>query len=360
MGKKRGNDVLLFVVLLVLTIIGMIYSTILFVNSFDDGKEIEIAYNEYSNLGYKVWLIDNKFYSSEYLDENYNVVSSSIKEIEIDFSYLLDFSKYVTGTSYYTIDATIVAHQRGDVSERKIWDYNEIIKDKVITVYDTDALNVEHADNFKIDYIKFKKMMDDYKKNYGVSLVGNLIVEVNIKNDFNYSGFQESIDLNKRSMTVVIPLTETIVNISKNKIEDNSQILIEKGESSINYLKLILSVFAICLGLGLCVYLGLILVKLMGVDSKYTKELNKILKTYGAVIVNVNEIKIDSDLNSMQVSSFYELLDAQQELKKPILFWNIKPNKKAMFAIKYENDMLIYNINSTLYDNKAKKKSDVK
>lgn len=345
--------------MLIFTIVGSIYASILLMNSFEEGDEVSISYNEASSLNYKVWLFDNDFYTSEYLDEEYNFVANSIKDIEIDFDYLLNTSDYVKGTSYYTINSRIVAYQRGDVSERKIWDYEKLIKDKVITSYDRETNKIEHIDNIKIDYQEYKKLMDDYKSNYGVSLVGNLIIEIGIKNDLVYDEFNNVIDLEKREMLVTIPLTENIVNITKNEIVNNSQVLIEKGDSHINYLKLTLSVLALILGFGLCIYMGIILVKLIGIDSKYDRELKRILKTYGSIIVNVDEIKIDDDYNLMKVSKFEELLDAQQELKKPILFWNIKSNKKAMFAIKYDKDILVYNMNSKLYkDNIRKEKSD--
>lgn len=360
MGKNYKKDLIIFILLLVVTVIGMIYTTTLFMASFEDGEETRLSYDESSELVYKVWLKDNKFYSSEYLDEEYNAVSSSIKEIEIDFDYLLDISDYIQGSSYYTINSKIVAYQRGDSSERKIWDYEKQIKDKVITIYDTDSNVINHKDNFVIDYQMYKKLMDDYKSNYGVSLVGNLIIEIDIKTDLDYQEFENIIDLENRKMIVTIPLTETIVNITKNDIQENSQVLVEKGDSTINYLKLILSLIAFSIGIALCIYLGIILVKLIGIDSKYNKELKKILKTYGSVIVNVDELKLDDEHTYMKVANFYELLDAQQELKKPILFCNVKPNKKAIFAIKYDNDILVYKMNSTLYVNDVKKEASDK
>lgn len=359
MGKNRKNDLAMFVLLLVFTIVGTVYSTILFIASFEDGEEITISYDEKSSLGYKVWLLDNDFYSSEYLDEQYNVVASSIKEIEIDFEYLLNTSDFVRGVSYYTINSRIVAHQRGDLSERKIWDHEKLIKDKSITVYDVDSMVIKNNDNFKINYQEYKKLMDDYKSKYAVSLTGNLIIEIDIKTDLDYEKFNNKIDLEKRRMTVTIPLTESVVNITKSEIKNNNQVLIEKNASEINYLKLCLSVLAFALGLCLCVFLGITLVKLVGIDSKFDKELKKILKTYGSVIVNVNEINFDNKKDYLMVSSFSELLDAQQELKKPILFYNVKPNRKVLFLIKYEKDVLAYEMNSNLYEaNTKKEKSD--
>lgn len=358
MGKSRKTDFIVFVLLLIFTIFGVIYSSVLFINSFEEGEEVSVSYNEESILDYKIWLLDNDFYSSEYLDDSYNVISSSIDEIEIDFDYLLEFSDFVQGVSYYTINSRIIAYQSGDSSKRKVWDYEKLIKDKVITTYNTDSLLVNSTDNFKINYSEYKKLMDDYKAKYGVSLVGNLIIEIEIKTDLLYENFKNNINMDKRVMTMTVPLTESVVNITTSEIVKNEQVLVEKEKSTINYIKLTLSVCSLFLGLYLCVHLGIILVRLLGIDSKFNKDLNKILRTYGSVIVNVDGINFDDNEGQMKVSSFDELLDAQQELKKPILYWKIKSNKGlslAIFAIKNEKDMFVYRMSSILYENDLKK-----
>lgn len=359
MGKSRKNDFIVFVVLLFVTIVGVIYSSLLLMDSFVEGEEISINYKEKSNIDYKVWLLDNKFYSSEFLDDEYNVISSSIDYIEVDFQHLLELSDFVQGVSYYTINSRIVAYQSGDVSKRKIWDYGKLIKDKVVTTYNTDSLLIDNKDNFKIDYRQYKKLMDDYKSNYGVSLVGNLIVDIEIKTELLYDRFNNNINMDKRVMSLTIPLTESIVNINTNEIIANTQTLVEKGVSTINYLKLCLSIASLCVGVYLCAHLGVILVRILGIDSKFTKDLSKILRVYGSIIVNVNEIVFGDDLNQMEVSSFDELLDAQQELKKPILYWKIKSKKGValvIFAIKNETDMFVYRMVSSVYGNEKRDK----
>lgn len=354
MGRKRSRDLTIFISLLIVTIIGEIYAGFLFCSSFNSGNEISFYYTEDSSLKYKVWLKGNDFYSEEYLGEDYDVIASAIDMIEVDFNYDLTLSDYVKGVSYYTINSKIVAFQKGDANEKKIWDYNRLIKDKVIMVYDVDTINVNSSDNFKIDYQMYRTLMDNYKKNYGVSLIGNLIVEIDINTEFNYAKFNDSIDINNRKLTLTIPLTESVVKITKNDIENNTQNLIEKGDSYINYLKLSLSLGAFVLGFCLCVFLGITLVKLVGIDSKYNRELKRILRTYGSIIVNVKEFNIEKNKKVIYVDSFNELLDAQQELRKPILYYNVRTNKKALFVLRYDNDLLIYEMCSDLYNNKKK------
>jgi hypothetical protein len=156
-------------------------------------------------------------------------------------------------------------------------------------------------------------------------------------------------------MTLTIPLTEQIVSITKDGIDEESNQLIEKENSKINYLKLFLSGFAFLGGIGLSIFLGFILVKLLGYDSKYVRELKKILRTYNSIIVTVKKINISDNQNVMVVNSFDELLDAESELRAPILHCVIKNNSDNLFAIKYDNDLLIYEMKSNLYEQDKKK-----
>lgn len=111
---------------------------------------------------------------------------------------------------------------------------------------------------------------------------------------------------------------------------------------------------AFVVGLILCIFMGLTLVKLCGIDSAYTKKLKKIFRSYGSIIVEVKNILVDDDVNVMFVNKFEELLDAQQELRKPILYCNVKNNVESLFAIKYDNDVIVYKMKSELYNNKKK------
>lgn len=354
-GKNRKKDSLIFISLLFITIIIVIYATYLFYTSFKDGKETILNYNEKPNLTYKVWLKENDFYAEDYLGEEYNIISSAIDSIEVDFDYLLNTSDYIKGISYYTITSRIVSYQKADANEKKIWDYEKKIKDKTITKYDKKTTTISSKDNFKINYQEYKELMDNYQKKYGVSLVGNLIIEIDISSDLKYSKFKNKINLETRKMSITVPLTETVIKITKDIPQISNKQLIEKADSQINYLKLVLSLFCFIGGIGMCIFLGSILVKILGFDSKYVRKLNKILRTYNSIIVSVEKISFDKEQHIMKVSSFDELVDAQSELRVPILYCNIKNNKESLFAIKYDKDILIFKMKSDLYENNINK-----
>lgn len=356
MNSSKKKDIVMFVFLFIVTILTIFFAIILFYKSFQNGEEVVLYYNENSSLNYRVHLQENEFYKDEYVGEDYDLVSTSIDELEIDFDYVLNTSEFVKGVSYYTINSKIVAYQKDDDAKRKVWDYEKLIKDKTITLYDINSTNVIAQDSFKIDYKEYKELMDNYKKKYAVSLVGNLILEIEIKSDLTYDKFSKGIDLDLRKMSLVIPLTEPVVKITKTLIPNETKFLIEKADSKINYLKLVISIFCFILDIAICIYIARILVKLLGYDTKYEKDLNKILKTYNSIIVNVKDMQLEKGEKKIMVSSFEELLDAQSELRVPILYCNIRQNKESAFYIKYGNDILVYELKSDLYKDNIKSK----
>lgn len=350
MGKSRRKDLIIFIVLFIVTIMVTLTAVYLFCDSFTDGEEVSIIYNEDSSLNYKVLLKENDFYEGKYLGEEYNVIADAVDKINISFDYLFNTSKTITGKAYYTINSMIVAHQKSDDSNRKVWDYNQIIRDKDITLFEEPTTTMNLSDEFEIDYESYRKKMRDYQKKYAVSLEGNLIIEVGIKIDFDYNEFNSTVDLSERRLLLTIPLTESVFEIKKNVPESNGQELIEKKLSKINYLKLIGAFFEIFFSISMAVFLGKTIVKIFGFDSKYEKELNKILRTYNYIIVNVKYFDLSKYEKVLYVDSFENLLDAQSELRVPILYFNVRSKREDMFIVKYGNDLLVYKMESNLYE----------
>lgn len=354
MGKSRIKDSLKFIILFIITLFIVIYAIYLWIISYEDGEEKILNYKEELKVNYKVYLKENNFYEDEYLNEDYNIVASAIDSIDIDFDYLLNLSKYVQGESNYTINTKIVAYQK--VDDKKVWDNEKSIKDKVITLYDENTTDIKASDTFKIDYQEYKKIMTDYQKKYGVSLIGQLIVEININSELKYEEFNDSIKFENRVATIKTSLTDSIISITKNvpDLTTNSKV-VEKMDSTINYTKMSLSIFALTGGIIICTYLGKILVTLFGYNSVYVRKLNKLMRTYNSVIVDVEKINIDKKDNQLNVKSFDEILDAQFELRIPIYHQTIKKNKEDLFAIKYNNDLIMYRMKSSLYEKTSSK-----
>lgn len=101
------------------------------------------------------------------------------------------------------------------------------------------------------------------------------------------------------------------------------------------------------IGLSLLALVMLILTIYLYMNTKRRKdiyhfEINKILKEYDRMIAstikkpNINETKFK---NKLRVASITELVDVSEQLKKPIIHYEVEPNEKSYFVI-IEKDTL--------------------
>ena len=73
--------------------------------------------------------------------------------------------------------------------------------------------------------------------------------------------------------------------------------------------------------------------------TAYDRYVDKLLKSYDRLIVET-KTKFDmSNYNVTSVNSFNELLDVRDNLKLPIVYYNIIEHKKGIFYIKNNKDV---------------------
>ena len=290
-------------------------------------ERVTINYEEASNpIDYKVFLKENSFFETPYLDEGVTYISSLIDYINVDFNYKISFSDALTGKYKYVVKATILANKVND--DGKYWskEYELIKKEDSFK----DSTYVSTSQNIKLDYQKYNDLLSSFKKEYGLAIDGILHVEmiididgyidedniVNCSDDCNH--------LKKNNVLKMdIPLTQSSVDISINTNESstsNGNITYEKKVSdSINHIIAIgLGVMFLLISLIVIFYMIKYIIRKRQMISNYHKEINKILSTYDSIIVNSDRIDNLSKYNVIKVNSFEELLDAHSEVRMPI------------------------------------------
>ena len=68
-------------------------------------------------------------------------------------------------------------------------------------------------------------------------------------------------------------------------------------------------------------------------QNKYEVRLRKIFSDYDQIITSVTKLPDLKKIDVLNVLSFEELVDAQNELHKPIIFIEVKKGKEAVFLI---------------------------
>ena len=144
-------------------------------------------------------------------------------------------------------------------------------------------------------------------------------------------------------MSLNIPLTQQMINISMNYKETNNSNN-AKIYKDFNISNKVLFAFSILSLIGALIYAVLLvsfLNKTRVKKSPYDTMLSKILREYDRVIVNSRKpITITGEI--IELSSFNELLDVRDNLEKPIIFKEIQRGQKSIFVVKNGDETYRY------------------
>ena len=86
------------------------------------------------------------------------------------------------------------------------------------------------------------------------------------------------------------------------------------------------------------------LIDISNKESKYNKELKKILKQYNSNIVNIKKFYNKKKYNLIYVDSFDELMDVHNKANYPISFRETKKNYESIFVIIDYDNAWIYRL----------------
>lgn len=296
----------------------------------------EVEYNSTSNTTYKVYLFENDYFEEPYLEMGKTYISSLINYIDIDFNYNLNFSEFLSGQYTYYIKGTIAADKLKEDSS--YWSKSYILKQPETITYNNQN-NFTVLTNVKIDYQKYNRLLNEFRKEYGISFNGFFRVEFIIESTNEANNIKEKIPI-KSITEVKIPLTQQVIDLSIDLKNNNDQGEVTETitNNDINhYVFLTLSVILALFTLLLIIKAVKLLLKYYSNKSEYSKKLKKILSTYDNIIVNVSSIPKLEDLKQIEVSNFSEMIDAQSEVRMPINYLEEEKNYKSIFILVSDN-----------------------
>lgn len=305
------------------------------VNVFDS---VTINYQENSDLDYKVYLKENNFYEEDYLEKDMIYVANLIDKIVIDYKYFFNIDQKTDVDFTYDIIAKLSII---DDAEQKVYyskDYN-LVTNKQYKMINESMYNIN--EQVAIDYDYYNSLANNFRKAYGINATSNLVVSMKIN---KVNGENADIKLNNDSiMLISIPLSEKAVNIEMqyNEINTSSYLAKERTISLGNSFSILLTIVSLVITLLLAIRLIRLLSLLISKKSIYDKYINKILIDYDRLIVeNFSGPQLEN-ANVIEIKKFEELLDVRDNLKLPILYYNVSKHLKSYFYIKHENDIYL-------------------
>ena len=309
------------------------------------------------DIEYKVNLMENNYINKSYLEEDKTYISELVKSIDTKFKYDFRTSKKMNFEYTYNIIATIKGEYQGANKEEtnNVWEKDYVLlKDTKKTLNDSVGFNISNEQS--IDFAKYNAEVTEFRKKLKLSINAYVNVSMNVK---VYSIDENS---NKRledesSVDMTIPLNKQAFSITKNYQATNTNSVYDENKdaqnttdiNNINFTYIAILLFLLDIIIFILNFRKLI--DSNYIHSKYRMELKKILKNYGDIIVEiVNPVKAKLS-GVIDVKNFNEMIDLEEELRTPILFYEIPGRNEGWFTIIHEEILYRYVLKDSNNDN---------
>lgn len=323
--NKLIKQIILMVFTLILSL-GMIYYAL------NNTNKESISYTQNGNVDYKVCLKENNFYSQNCLDKNMSYVSSLIKNVGLTFNYDLNTSEQLNVKTEYEVTAKLVISNAENTS--KYFEQKYILQDK--TSEGISQINNEYkiSKNIDIDYDYYNTIASTFKSQYGVET--NSYIEVSFQ-VFHTNKENEDIRVPSPSPVILnIPLSQKSININMTASGVNKQET-QNIESSIFTLNNIICLFIGIIALIVCLISSLKIAKMLTLikekKNNYDKFIEKILREYDRLIVETSTLPKFNNYFLTKVNSFGELIDVRDNLRLPIMYYEVAKHQKCHLYI---------------------------
>ena len=294
------------------------------------------SYQINQSADYKVQLFDNTFTDEQEMESNKIYIADLTKNINLNLGYTYSGTKKSPLKYTYEITGKLYGENQDSQNGKTntVWEKKyQLLEKTEKEVKNTSGFAV--TENLDIDYQKYQNEVANFKKRFGMTLNTKLKVIMNIKVNGKYE--KNNIDRND-NIILEIPLGNQAFSITEDYEKTKSKDYYEKKQNikivNSAYTKLCISISLISILLFILSFKALFNIK---PKSSYTKKINKILKNYGQIIVEVENPIKEKSFNIVKVKDFNEMLDLEEELKLPIIFYEDLYNYKAVFTITKES-----------------------
>jgi len=187
----------------------------------------EVSYNEKNDIGYKVYLKENKFYEDKFLKENMQYVASLISSVNTKFNYEVHSEKNLDYKYTYNIVGDLVIYDINDSSKILYTKQYNLLDSKTENL---SSNNIVINEDLDIDYDEYNNYVNSYKRDYGISAGSKLIVTMNINVNGSNNKIQKKLN-HKNKLQIEIPLSEQTlnINIASDKINNKERLFTLTG-----------------------------------------------------------------------------------------------------------------------------------
>ena len=347
MKKTKEKKYYLKVIILILLFaifIGL--SFLCFKKSIIIQKEQNVFYEEVGSPNYKIYLKDNNYYKQDYLDKDMSYIANLIDYISVDYNYKFISDTELNGEYSYKMVADLEIRNPKNNSLFYVERYN-LSEEKLFPIKNEKEYLINETININYDY--YNAIANNFEASYGVDTESNLTVSLELHRKIDGTLVNNS-DINSDDrINLIIPLSEKTINLKTEPLAiKNNSVKISLNRYKINDIKyLIFALLFLGFALTIFIYITKKIMSLKPQANSYDKILRKILRQYDRLIVNVNTMPNFEKNNTIEVDSFYELLDAKDSIHNAIFYYEVTPHQKCYFYINSDNKFIVYTLKNS-------------
>lgn len=293
---------------------------------------ISISYTENNSIKYKVYLKPNQYFETPYLEENRTYIASLIDYIDIDYQYLINFNKPVSGKYQYYIKASIYANKPNGESGYYWYKDYQLTKPEEIDVENTQSYMINN--NIKVKYDEYNKVLNSFRNEYSMQTNGQLQVSLIVESITQGEEYTDDIKVDS-DLKLSIPLLQQTVEASIEKdaaSKAKTLSMVDHSHRVIYISCMIIGVLIVSMALSAFIE-NIITIIRSSKRNLYRTQLNKILRNHDSIIATVTTLPDTTNLNVIKVASFEELLDVYNEVRMPINYYQSHHKLESIFII---------------------------
>lgn len=336
--KSNLKNICIFFVILFISFICIVKS----LNKTNENAKMLYAYNTTRNANYKVYIKDNTFIEQNYIGTNQTYITDLVDYIDTNFNYNYSVTKKSKGECEYKIVANINVEYNasGNSKGTKLWTKEyELLEPKKIEV-DTNIINVN--ENIKVDFNKYNKEIIDFKEQFGLPIKADLEIKMIATSKLKLDD-SDKIETDNSIITLKMDLNQPIFNIKEDFEKSSSAQRFDENETKKSGNLILLSIGIILLIIAFFGILNIIRkIASQNRKSDYEIALNRILKNYGDIVAEVVTPTSEDNAKIIEVKNFDQLLDIEEEIRMPILFYERIEGQEGEFTIIYDNVLYRY------------------
>lgn len=303
----------------------------------EDSKKVLYSYNINQNANYTVKLNENDFFEKQDLEMDKTYISSLVDKINMDYSYSLTGNKSAkTKYSYQIVAITDVRYSNAvNNTEETIWSKQDVLAEK--QDIEKNGASISVNENFDVDFSRYNSEVKRFKDELRIPVKAYLQVKLIVRSNMNVPGVSEPVYENS-IMNLEMNLAQDVFTIDKQFKNSETKEVFETIEGNKKINKPMIIIGGLLIVIAILIMLDSIRKSIkFSEKSDYMIALNRILKNYGDIVAEiVSPVEIDN-LNVIDVKDFDQLLDIEEEIRMPILFYEIIPGEQGEFIIICDN-----------------------